>query len=318
MPDPRVSIVMPIYNAAAFVRAAADSVLSQSWRDLELIVIDDGSSDDSWREVEQIGDPRVLLLRRDHGGAAAARNAGIERARGRYLGFMDADDVWLEGKLEHDVALLGAHPEADLVFSAMRMVDAAGRDSGRTIRRWPGVLELRDLLIENRIGADTVLMRREAADRAGRFDEELPAGSDYDYWLRVALLRPGNLRGSPRVTALYRRRAGQLTGDWRQQLRVWNRIMTKMRGLCPEAVAEVEHLARASFARAQSAAAYESGDLAPAWELFREAAHSAPGFMWRDRRTWLLAAALASAHVLPRSVHRKLEGLARTARASRP
>jgi Glycosyl transferase family 2 len=294
-----------MYNVAPFVRAAADSVLSQSWTDLELIVLDDGSTDAGLREIERIHDPRLLLLRQEHKGAAAARNTGLRRARGDYIAFMDADDVWLAGKLEQDVAYLDAHADAALVFSAMRMVDETGRDVGRTIRRWSGVLTLRDLLIENRIGADTVLIRKEVCQQAGDFDEELPAGSDYDYWLRVALLRPNTLHGSPRVTALYRRRPGQLTGDWEQQLSVWRRTMTKMR-----TVNQVENLGAASFHRALAASAYERGDLTAAVRLFREAMHTAPGFLLRDRRTWLLGSALLSARVLPAAAHRVLEACA--------
>ncbi|HYL36832.1 MAG TPA: glycosyltransferase [Bryobacteraceae bacterium] len=318
MPEPRVSVILPAYNVAPFVRAAADSVLSQSWTDLELIAIDDGSSDTTAQELEQIRDARLRLLRRQHQGAAAARNAGLGAARGRYVAFMDGDDRWLEDKLERDIACLDGLPEADLVFSAMRMVDESGRDLGRTIRRWQGVLTLRDLLIENMIGSDTVVMRREVVDRVGCFDEQLPAGSDYDYWLRVALVRPGNLLGSARVSALYRRRPGQLTGNWEQQLEVWQRIMTKMRRACPGAMDEVEHLAGAGFHRAQAAAAYEQGDTQSAARLFRQAVRRAPTFLLKDRRTWLLGAALASAQLLPPAVHHRLEGLVRTARASRP
>jgi glycosyltransferase involved in cell wall biosynthesis len=318
VPDPLVSVILPLYNVENFVRAAADSVLSQSWRDLELIAIDDGSTDETLREVERLRDPRVLLLRQEHRGAAAARNAGLLRARGRYISFMDGDDVWLDGKLEQDVRRLDSQPETDLVFSAMRMVDEAGRDIARTVRRWSGVLTLRDLLIENMIGTDTVLMRRDAVQRAGWFDESLPAGSDYDYWLRVALLRPNNLFGSPQVTALYRRRAGQLTGNWQQQREVFQRIMAKMRAAASGQVAEVEHLASANFYRALSATAYENGELDSALQLFRQAMKLAPGSLLKDKRTWLLGSALLSARALPRPVHQKLEALVRTNRAYRP
>jgi hypothetical protein len=196
-------------------------------------------------------------------------------------------------------------------------VDEAGHDLARTIRRSKGVLTLRHLLIENRIGTDTVLMRREAVEEAGWFDEHLPAGSDYDYWLRVASLRPDNVHSSPRVTALYRRRPGQLTGDWKQQLEVWKKIMAKMREAAPRDFGAVERLSAASFHRALAATAYENGELDAAQDLFRQALRFAPAFLLRDRRTWLLGSALLSARVLPAGAHRTLERLARTARASR-
>ena len=315
MPDPLVSVIFPIYNVERFVRAAAESVLSQSWRDLELIAVDDGSEDGTAAEIERFDDPRVILLRRQHQGAAAARNTGLACARGRYVSFMDGDDVWLESKLEEDIRRLESHPGIDLVFSAMRMVNEDGRDIARTVRRWSGVLALRDLLIENMIGTDTVLMRREACAEAGRFDEHLTAGSDYEYWIRVALLRPNNIHGSAEVTALYRRRAGQLTGNWRQQQDVWMQIMAKVRAECPDEFVSVESTARANFQRALSATAYENGELESASELFQEAMQLAPGFLLKDKRTWLLGSALLSARVLPSRMHQRLEASFRSARA---
>jgi glycosyltransferase involved in cell wall biosynthesis len=267
-----------MYNVARFVREAAESVLSQSWQDLELLAVDDGSTDSTAREIEEIRDPRVLLLREPHRGVAAARNAGLRSARGRYIAFLDADDVWLPGKLERDVAYLDADPEADLVFSAMRMVDESGRGLGRTIRRWSGVLTPRDLLIENMIGADTVLMRRAAFEQTGWFDENLPAGSDYDYLLRLALLRPNNLHGASRVSALYRRRAGQVSSDWTQQLDAWKKIMAKMRALCPERVVEIERPA-AGMHRALAATAYENGEQRRA--CFSKPCGTPPAFSWQ-------------------------------------
>lgn len=305
-----------MYNVARFVREAAESVLSQSWRDLELIAVDDGSTDATVAEMEQIGDPRVVLRCQPHRGAAAARNTALGCARGRYIAFVDGDDVWLPGKLEQDVAYLEAHAEADLVFSAMRMVDEELRDRGRAIRRWSGVLSPRDLLIENMIGADTVLVRRAAFEHAGWFDENLPVCSDYDYWLRLALLRPNSLRGASRVSALYRRRSGQVSGDWKQQLGARTKIMARMRAICPEWMVEVERPATGGMHCALAATAYENGELEAASRLFQQALRYAPGFLLADKRTWLLGSALLSSRVLPRGAHQKLEQFARTARAS--
>ncbi len=311
-------MILPVYNVAPYIRAACESVLMQSWTDLELIAIDDGSTDGTAREIERIGDPRVVLIGSQHRGVAAARNTGMARARGSLIAFIDGDDLWLPGKLEQDVERLEAMPDAVLVFSSVRMVDESLRDTGRTIRRWSGVLTLRDLLIENMIASNTVLMRREACERVGCFDADLPAASDYDYWLRVALDGSGKLHGLPRVSALYRRRPGQLTGDWRQQQEAWKRIMAKIRQRCPVELAAVERESWAGFHRALAASAYEDGELGPAARLFRESFRRAPAFLLRDSRTWLLGSAILSACVLPGGLHRRLEGLVRTARLSRP
>jgi len=313
---PEVSVVLPMYNVARFVREAAGSVLTQSWRDLELIAVDDGSTDSTAREIEQIADPRVVLLRQDHRGAAAARNTALHCARGRYIAFVDGDDVWLPGKLEQDVAYLAADPETNLVFSTMRMVDESGRDLGRTIRKWSGTLTLRDLLIENRIPTPTVVMRSEAVRRAGWFDEELPVSSDFEYWLRVSMLGTRSLHGRPQVTALYRTRAGQVSSNWQRRLQVRRKIMTKMRVLYPDLVSEVERLTEAGYHRALAATAYENGEIPAALKLFRRGMRHAPAFLLADKRTWFLGSALLSACLLPRGAHGKLEQFARTARAS--
>jgi glycosyltransferase involved in cell wall biosynthesis len=308
---PVVSVILPVYNVQPFVRAAIDSVLSQSFDSLELIVIDDGSTDGTAAEVERIGDERVMLACQDHRGVAATRNAAVKMARGRYIAFMDGDDVWLPGKLRADVDYLDSHPEADLIFSAMRVVDEAGRDLGRAIRRWDGVLRLRDLLIEDWIGTDTVVLRREAREQAGWFDETLPIGSDHDYWLRFALLRPANLHGSPRVSALYRRRSGQQTRDWKLQEQCWRRTFEKIHLICPNEVAEAEAHASANMYRALAATAYESGETACGGQLFRSAMSHAPGYLIKDRRTWFLGLAITSALLFPANIHRRAEGIAR-------
>ena len=278
---------------------------------MELIVVDDGSTDATLHEMERIRDARIVLLREEHRGPAAARNAGLRRARGRYIAFMDADDVWLDGKLAADVAYLDAHPDADLVFSSMRMVDEDGRDLPRTIRGWSGVLTLRDLIVEDVIGTDTIMMRREACAQTGWFDEELPSASDYDYWLRVALLRHGNLHGTLRVSVLHRRWAGQITRDWRRVERAWHAILERLRQRDPDMLEGVETMASANMYRALATFAYEAQEFAAAAPLFRQAIRYAPGFLIKDRRTWRLGFALLAARMLPRVMHERAEKLAR-------
>ena len=116
-PAPAVSIVMPVYNQERFVEATARSVLGQTFTDLELIAVDDGSRDGSYARLAAIDDPRLTAITQRNGGVSAARNAGIARARGRYVGFIDGDDLWLPEKVERHVRLLDAGPEIDLTFS---------------------------------------------------------------------------------------------------------------------------------------------------------------------------------------------------------
>lgn len=114
---PTVSVIIPSYNSAAFLGEAIESVLSQRYSDLELIVIDDGSTDETLDVLRSFKDPRLLAHRQDNTGLAGARNAGMERARGEYISFLDADDRWLPGKLQSDVAILQTMPSVGIVVS---------------------------------------------------------------------------------------------------------------------------------------------------------------------------------------------------------
>src|SRR5512140_2808389 len=122
-----VSVVMPAYNAERTVREAVDSVLSQTGAELELIAVDDGSTDGTLAVLSAIDDPRLVIVSGRNAGAAAARNRGIARARGGTVAFIDADDVWLAGKLAAQLAALSRSPAAAAAFCWVDHVDAVGR-----------------------------------------------------------------------------------------------------------------------------------------------------------------------------------------------
>ncbi|HEY6392539.1 MAG TPA: glycosyltransferase [Bryobacteraceae bacterium] len=352
MREPAVSVIMPVYNVAGFVRAAVESVLSQSWTDLELIIVDDGSTDGTAREIAEIDDRRVAFVHIEHSGVAQARNAALRALWGRmascpavenrrfsdvdstrrpifnrrqvtnpphnrYIAFLDGDDLWAPGILERQVEFLEANPSVILSFSSMKMIDESGRDLGRSILGWSGTLNFSGLLTEDVIPTSTVVMRREVADTVGLFDEELQRGSDHDYWLRVALAYPTGLFGFPEVGVLYRRRAEQLTADWRLKEQAWRQLLTKMLRMAPVEAAGCAARASANLDRALAAIAYENGELRPALQLFRRALKHAPWFLICDKRTWLLGAALLSACLLPTRIHQRAEQWFRTARAYR-
>lgn len=186
-PTPTVSVIVPAYNAAHTVDRALRSVLAQSYRDLELIVVDDGSRDDTAARVAAMADPRVRLLRLErNGGESRAMNAGIAAARGRYIAFQDADDEWLPGKLQRQVDAIEADDRISFVCTGLvhiypdrRVVDIAGFAPSDTL--W------KRLLAESLVAKPCVLARRDALQRAGPFDEALATGADQDMWIRLAL-----------------------------------------------------------------------------------------------------------------------------------
>ncbi|HUR40802.1 MAG TPA: glycosyltransferase family A protein [Verrucomicrobiae bacterium] len=157
----RVSTVIPCYNAATFIERALASALSQEGVDVDVIVVDDGSSDDSVARIRALGrlEPRIQLLSfSSNRGAAAARNAGIERASARYLAFLDADDWWRPNKLARQVEMLKAQ-RAALAYTGVEVHDERGRALGR--RRVPTRVGAEQLLVHNVIATSSVLIDTE-------------------------------------------------------------------------------------------------------------------------------------------------------------
>ena len=188
MSSPAVTVVVPAYNAAAFVRRAVDSVLAQSAADPELLVVDDGSSDATLQVLAAYGG-RLRVIAQANAGPAAARNRGLAEARGRYVAFLDADDWWLPDKLAQQAALLDSRPEIGFCSTATRVVHADGTPAGD----WPcgriGNSLLETLFVQGAVVSGStsgVLARRELLLAAGGFDERLRGFEDPDLWIRLA------------------------------------------------------------------------------------------------------------------------------------
>ena len=196
---PLVSVVVPSFNGARFVEATVDSVLAQTLDDLEVIVVDDGSSDDSVerlrRRLGAVGrdGPAWQLVSRENRGIPRTLNEGLGLARGRYFAYLDCDDVWEATRLERQVAALAeAGPGFVACFADGWIIDADGRRLGRFGRHFPyhGGDIYRDLLLIRFMpSSPTSLFVRERLVEAGSFDERRPK-VDYDVWLRVARLGP--------------------------------------------------------------------------------------------------------------------------------
>ncbi len=184
---PRVSVVMANYNYARFLRAAIDSVLNQTLGDLELIVVDDGSTDDS-REIIQtdLSDSRVRFVPVDHLGQPGAKNAGIELARAPLIAFLDADDVWELDKLEKQTALFDRDPALGVAYSRRRLIDENDREMPcRQPRLYRGDV-LPQIFRDNFVCFSSALVRRLVFEHLGRFDPNIDLAIDYDFWLRAA------------------------------------------------------------------------------------------------------------------------------------
>lgn len=204
---PLVTVIMPVFNASATLAQALGSVLWQGYEAIEVIAVDDGSTDDSRQLLATYGDA-VRVLHQSQQGPAAARNLALQHARGEYIAFVDADDVWLPGKLLSQVAYLQAHPDVSAVFGRFmrwetptgerRFAEPPARAAyEQAATRWRQQPEpfkttalkgdlYADLLLDSVVHIITALVRRSAIDDVQGFDASLHTGSDYDFWLRLS------------------------------------------------------------------------------------------------------------------------------------
>lgn len=188
---PSVTVVIIAYNTRDFVEVAIDSVLRQTFRQLELVVVEDGSDDGTRALVAGIDDPRVRYLRQENAGPSAARNLGIRASSGELIAFLDSDDWWEPAKLERQVAALSAHPECGWAFSGARQVTEFGQVMDEGLPQVSGHV-LRHMLPVNCVtgSSSSVIVRRRLLESVGGFDETLRYSEDWDLWLRLAASSP--------------------------------------------------------------------------------------------------------------------------------
>ncbi len=221
--SPLISVVIPAYNARAFISEAIESVQAQDIANLQTIVVDDGSTDGTADHVAR-AHPDVELIRKPNGGAATARNAGIAHATGDYIAFLDADDLWLPGKLSAQRQHLDDHPDIHLVCT--RFARWEQHDDGSYPPLQGLIAEAKaipedeldaelsgwvyhKLLLNCHVWTTTVMLRRSLLAQIGTFDESLRLGQDYDFWLRAS--RVTQIHTLRRPMALYRQHPGSAT-----------------------------------------------------------------------------------------------------------
>jgi len=183
---PLVSAIIPTYNNAALVAEAVDSALAQTYRPLEVIVVDDGSTDDTAARLAAYGE-RIRVVRIEHAGPAVARNAGIRAARGEFIAFLDSDDLWLPEKVARSAAPLLADARVGVVYTGTRVYDlTVGREQRVPCYDLSGRIH-REVFLECRgVSTSTIITRRICLDDVGLFDETLLRAQDWDLFIRLA------------------------------------------------------------------------------------------------------------------------------------
>ncbi len=187
---PKVSVIIPTYNRLPMVKEAVDSVLMQDVEDLELIVVDDGSTDETAEEIGRFGGRVRLLRHAENRGVSAARNKGILHSKGKYIAFLDSDDLWAKGKLRAQTAFLDDNPHYPLCYTDEIWIRRGKRVNPKLKHaKYSGWIFEKCLPLCT-ISPSSAMMRKTLFSRVGLFDEALPVCEDYDFWLRVAVRYP--------------------------------------------------------------------------------------------------------------------------------
>jgi len=188
--EPLVSIIIPTYNRAFCLANAIKSVLDQTYSNIEIIVVDGPSKDDTETVINKLGDKKIIYIREEKArGAGAARNTGIKVARGEYIAFQDSDNVWFPEKLEKQMdILMSASQDVGMIYTGYKKIcnDVfKGYYPQKNIKHKSGFL-LNELLVENFIGCQTVVTKKECFNRVGYFDELLPTTEDWELFIRIS------------------------------------------------------------------------------------------------------------------------------------
>jgi glycosyltransferase involved in cell wall biosynthesis len=227
MDSPLVSIIIPCFNQGRFLAEAIESALAQSYRNIEIIVIDSGSTDETADVMTRYAD-RIRTITIENRGVSHARNAGIAISTGELIALLDADDRWLPDKLSYQVPRLMELPDAALLYSSYRIFTLDGKYHPVPVK--DGFRPtLHDQLHFNHVNCQTALFRRSMVDVVGMFDESLARAEDWDLWNRIVVRAP--IIGTSQICAEYRRYPGTLSTNARQMLASTLRVLSKSRSL---------------------------------------------------------------------------------------
>lgn len=276
---PRISVIMPTYNRARFLGDAIRSVLAQTLTDFEVIVVDDGSTDNTSEIVRAFADPRVKYLRQDNQGPAGARNNGIRASTGEYVSFLDSDDTFLPRKLEIQARALDLEYDLGLVAGGYEFIDEGGRLL-REERPWIGrpSLDLPTILLGGVAPVHAVMVRREWLDRVGSFDASFRAAEDMDLWYRLSLAGC-RMDWVPATVCRYRIHRRNMSRSVRDHYRALNAVLETVfaRSDLPEQIRGRRDEIYAQACLGEAGRLYGAGDIEDAKGALRSALLLDPG-----------------------------------------
>lgn len=322
-----VSVIIPVYKVEKYIAVTVQSVLDQTYKHFELLIIDDGSPDRSIEICQQFTDNRIRIIRQQNRGVAAARNTGIRHAQGEYLAFLDADDLWTPEKLAKHVEHLENSPDVGVSFCRSAFIDEVGRPLGiYQITKLKGITPL-DVLCRTPIGNGSVpVIRRKVLEEIAfqdnlygavenfYFDDDrqLHPSEDVECWLRIAMKTNWLIEGIPEALTLYRVNSQGFSAQLIKKLNSWETMLEKARTYVPpEPMAAWEKIAMAYQLRylARRAVTLEAGSTAVQF------AHQALSTYWHilqeePRRTLITLAAAYFLWLIPKPLYLQIHSVA--------
>ncbi|WP_188093573.1 glycosyltransferase family 2 protein [Marinobacter salinexigens] len=235
--EPMVSVVIATYNMGQYLPDAVSSVLAQNWTNLEVIVVDDGSTDNTSDRMEVFnGNPRVRYIPTENRGQPKAKNRGLNEAKGEFIAFCDADDLWDPKKLHVQMPHFN-DPTVGVVYSEVTYIDQDGNPitKPQPYERHSGKVT-NNLVVKNFVPFGSAVIRRRCLEQNGCFDEALPMGIDWDLWLRYSV--DWHFTYAPEVTYIYRIWPGQMSKNFRGRYDNAFRILNKFLDNHPNAINE--------------------------------------------------------------------------------
>ncbi|MGB3710392.1 MAG: glycosyltransferase [Erythrobacter sp.] len=313
MTNPKISVIMPVYNVEAFVGEAIRSVLDQTFAEFELICVDDGGSDASMDIVRSFDDPRIRIVSQVNRGLPGARNTGIAHASGEFVALLDSDDTWHHEKLALHYIHLMANPDIGVSYSGSRMIDREGAVLGIAMRPKVGRVTARDIICRNPVGNGSApVLRRSALDRARFthpeepsrtcwFDEDFRQSEDIELWIRLAVGHDVVFAGIEGLLTDYRIIQGALSANVVKQYLSWTKMLRKLQGYAPDFVAQHGDTARAYQMRYLARRSVQLGNFELARDLMGKAISLQPSIVTREpRKTAVTIGAIAAGSVLGR------------------
>lgn len=253
------SVVIPIYGVEAYISEAIDSILSQTFEDFELLLVDDGSPDDSVDICESFNDSRIRIIRQKNKGLAGARNTGIRNAKGDFIAFLDGDDLWLPEKLEAHIKHFQANPDVGVSFTSSLIINENSESTNQSLNPKLKNISILDLLKSNPIGnGSAAVIRKEVLEEIAYsgedgngalvkyyFDETLRRAEDIELWLRLSIKTDWKLEGIEPPLTLYRVNSEGLSSNFEQQFESLQTVLDKTFSYAPESISKWRRLATA-------------------------------------------------------------------------